>query len=214
MSNVGQNSPPIAAPRSTAKLELIQGFRAKRAEAEREVLALLQRYRQDPTLHKMSEADRLALLTSVSHNRGSAEGLGTGYNRVAEMKYLLNAQAGVSVTRLAQLVGIGAQQLQQLRRQDPELDQMIKDYIASFFEDEALTQDKGLHPALVIFGLKSQAGWMDARDRAISMEQLSSITEGFCQILREELKEHPQLLERIEQKLRGEPLEAQVDSIK
>lgn len=214
MSNLNSmNNPPITGPRPSAKLELLQGFRAKRAEAEREVISLLKKFREDPSAYKMTEADRLALLLNHSQNRGLAEAKCTGYNRVAELKYLLNAQSGVSVTRLSQLIGIGPQQLFALRRQDAELDQMIKDYMASFFEDEAMTQDKGLHPALVIFGLKSQAGWMDAKDRAISMEQLSQITEGFCQVLREELAGHPALLTRIEARLRGDPAVQIIDAV-
>ena len=209
------NSPPIAGLRSTAKMALLDGFKQKRVEAQRAALELLKKYRADPAAARQHTAqDLLNIMESVGHNRGSGEAACTSYNRIAELKYLLNAQRELSANALAEVCGIGATAFAHIRRQDPELDQMVRDYQANFFEEEAMTGDKGLHPALVIFGLKARAGWMDAKDRAITLEQLTAITEQFMAIIKEELKDQPEVLDRISRRLSGEPLEARVDSIR
>lgn len=213
-SNSPSNSPPIAAPRNTAKLALLDGFRAKRVEAQRNALALLKKYRENPAEARQHTAqDLLNIMESVGHTRGSGETTCTSYNRIAELKYLLNAQKDLSANALAEVCGMGPTAFQHVRRQDPELDQMVRDYQANFFEEEAMTGDKGLHPALVIFGLKARAGWMDAKDRAVTLEQVNALMEQFLQIVREELKDQPQLIDRIADRLMGKPVEAQVESV-
>lgn len=214
-SSPPSNSPPLAGPRSTTKLALLDGFRAKRVEAERAALELLKKYREDPAAARQHTAqDLLNIMESVGHNRGSGEAACTSYNRIAELKYLLGSQKELSANACATVCGIGATAFAHIRRQDPELDQMVRDYQAGFFEEEAMTGDKGLHPALVIFGLKARAGWMDAKDRAITLEQLTAITEQFMAIIKEELKDQPEVLDRISRRLSGEPLEARVESIR
>lgn len=212
MTGLPVSNPPIAAPRSTAKLALLNGFKEKRQEAQREALTLLQEFRKDPSLYKHSAADLYHIMESAGHNRGS--GNLQSHNLIAEFKYLLNAQRDLSVDGICRVLGIGSCAYQELRRRDVELDQMVRDYQATFFEEEAMTMDKGLHPALTIFGLKARAGWMDAKDRAITIEQLTALTEQFMQIVKEELVAHPEILDRIAKRLGGEPLEAKVDAIR
>lgn len=211
-SGAGSPTNDLGLRRTPNKLQVLDGFRAKRVEAERHALDLLKKFRTDPSVRKHSEADLLNILESASHGRGAAE-YTTSSNRVAELKYLLNAQKELSANAVATVLGIGPTAFQTIRRKDAELDQMVRDYQANFFEEEAMTGDKGLHPALVIFGLKARAGWMDAKDRAITFEQLNAITEQFMDVLREELKDHPEILDRVGKRLMGEPLEAKVDSV-
>lgn len=198
-----QNNPPIAGPKGSTKLAVLDGFRQRRVEANQKALALIQAYRADPSKYRPTAADLLHIMKSVSNGKGGAT---TSPNRLCELKYLLGAQSELSANGCAEILGIGATLFFELRRADPELEQLVRDYQAAFFEHEAMTQDKGLHPALVIFGLKSRSGWIDAKDRAVTQEQLSALTEQLIGVLREELAEYPGVLERIVARLNGEPI--------
>jgi len=182
------------------------------AELKREAIELLQAYRKDPK--KLQAADLLAIMENSVQSRGS--GGTTTLNIRGELCYLLGAQSKLSLPALCDVIGISTSTLFKLRRKDPEIDQLVKDYQASFFEDEAMTQEAGIHPALVIFGLKARAGWMDSKDAAITFEQMAAIAERFINVVREELKDEPNgeaIIDRISSRLSGEPLRAHVDNV-
>lgn len=193
------NNPPIRRP--NRGLEILQGNRQARADAERIALELLKEFRKNPTC--FTAADRLALMTSANHNRGS--GACQSNNLRAELLYLLEAQGDLPIKNVCRIFGISGNLLFKMRRNDPEIDQAVKDYQAAFFEDEAMSQEQGIHPALVIFGLKARAGWMDAKDKAITAEQLGAMTERFVDVLRKHISD-PILLQRIVDDLMGTPV--------
>ena len=199
---------------TNAKLALIEGRKTRLADLKREAQGLLQDYRKDPKLQKLGAADLLAIMENSSHGRGS--GNTTSHNVRGELCYLLRVQSKLSLPALCEVLNISTATLFSLRRKDPEIDQLVKDYQASFFEDEAMTQEAGIHPALVIFGLKARAGWIDAKDQAITYEQMAAIAERFINVVREELKGEPNgsvIVDRIAARLTGEPLRAHVESV-
>lgn len=191
------NNPPV---RRNRGLEFLEGSRKDRAEAERRALELLGEFRKNP--HTVTAEDRLALMMNASHGRGGST---STCNLRAELLYILEAQDDLPIKNVCRIFGISSNLLFSMRRKDPEVDQAVKDYQAAFFEDEAMSGDKGLHPALTIFGLKARAGWMDAKDRAITGEQLSAITDRFVQILRKHITD-PVLMDQIIQDLMGNPV--------
>ncbi len=217
--NGGAGSPSIHTPSTNpgvqqAKLALLEGRKTRLADLKREAIDLLDRYRKDPSLHKLKPADLLAIMLNSSTPRGS--GNNTSHNVRGELCYILTAQSKLSLPAICEVLNISTSTLFTLRRKDAEIDQMVKDYQASFFEDEAMTQEAGIHPALVIFGLKARAGWMDSKDQAITYEQMAAIAERFIGIVRDELKLEPNgpaIVDRIASRLTGEPLRAHVDSV-
>lgn len=208
----GAASPVIQNANTNAKLALLQGRATRLAELKREAQQLLSDYRKDPK--KLQAADLLAIMESSSHGRGS--GNATSHNVRGELCFLLSAQSKLSLPALCEVINISTATLFKLRRRDAEIDQLVKDYQASFFEDEAMTQEAGIHPALVIFGLKARAGWIDAKDQSITFEEMAAIAERFINVVREELHDHPDgkmIVDRIAARLTGEPLRAQVDAV-
>jgi hypothetical protein len=208
----GAASPIIQNANLNAKLALMEGRKTRLADLKREAQNLLSEYRKDP--QKLQPADLLAIMENSSHGRGS--GNTTSHNVRGELCFLLSAQSKLSIPMLCEIVGISTSTLFKLRRRDAEVDQLVKDYQASFFEDEAMTQEAGIHPALVIFGLKARAGWMDAKESAITYEQMAAIAERFINIVREELKGEPNgelIIDRIHDRLTGDPLRAHVESV-
>jgi hypothetical protein len=208
----GAASPIIQSANTNAKLALIEGRKTRLADLKREAQELLAGYRKDPK--KLQAADLLAIMENSSHGRGS--GNATSHNIRGELCYLLTAQSKLSLPALCEILNISTSTLFKLRRKDVEIDQLVKDYQASFFEDEAMTQEAGIHPALVIFGLKARAGWIDAKDQSITFEEMSAIAERFINIVREELKDEPNgeaIVDRIHGRLTGEPLRAHVESV-
>ena len=203
MNEAPVNNPPIKRNRG---LEFLEGSRKDRADAERRAIELLGEFRKNP--QAITAADRLALMVSAGCGRGGST---QSNNLRAELLYILEAQDDLPIKNVCRIFGISSNLLFSMRRNDPEIDQAVKDYQAAFFEDEAMTGDKGLHPALTIFGLKARAGWMDAKDRAISSEQLSAITDRFVQVLRKHITD-PALLDRIVQDLMGNPIPATIDA--
>jgi hypothetical protein len=208
----GAASPVIQSANSNAKLALLEGRKTRLAELKREAQQLLSDYRKDPK--KLQAADLLAIMENTSHGRGS--GNATSHNVRGELCFLLSAQSKLSLPALCEVINISTATLFKLRRRDAEIDQLVKDYQASFFEDEAMTQEAGIHPALVIFGLKARAGWIDAKDQSITFEEMAAIAERFINVVREELHDHPDgkmIVDRIAARLTGEPLRAQVDAV-
>lgn len=197
------NNPPIRASKPR-QLEILQGNRQARADAERKCVELLKEFRKNPT--PQTPEDRLALLLNISH-RGIRE---QSNNLRAELLFILEAQDDLPIKNICRVFGISTHLLMKMRRNDAEIDQAVKDYQAAFFEDEAMSQEQGLHPALVIFGLKARAGWMDAKDRAITAEQLSVMTERFSDVLRKHITDE-KLLNRIIQDLMGTPIDAEAE---
>ena len=123
---------------------------------------------------------------------------------------MLEAQSDLPIKNICKMFGIATSLLYKMRAHDPEIDEAVKNYQAAYFEDEAMSQENTLHPALVIFGLKSRAGWMDAKDRAISAEQLGAMTERFISVLRKHIQD-PVLMDRIVQDLMGAPVQTPVE---
>ena len=206
--NGGAGAVQISPLASNAKLALLEGRKTRIADLKREAQNMLSEYRKDPK--KLQAADLLAIMENSSHGRGS--GNTTSHNVRGELCYLLTAQSKLSLPALCDVLNISTATLFKLRRKDAEVDQLVKDYQASFFEDEAMTQEAGIHPALVIFGLKARAGWMDAKDQAITYEQMAAIAERFINIVREEVKD-PEIIDRIAARLTGDPLRATVDAV-
>lgn len=198
------NQGPIS---SNAKLALIEGRKTRNAELRREALALLDQYRKDPALHKLRPSDLLGIMEAASHARGS--GHTQTMNIRGELVYLLRAQSKLAIPAICEVLGISTATLFALRRKDLEIDQIVRDYQAAFFEDEAMTGEAGIHPALTIFGLKARAGWIDAKDNAITLEQMQQMAERFVQIVRDEVKD-PAIIDRIVRRLSSTDLEEAV----
>lgn len=194
------------APASNEKLRFLAGLREKTAEWRRDAIARLAEFRKNPP--PLSSADLLQLMESIGTN-GRGTGEMQSHSLRAELVFLLSTQSNLSLPQVYEVLGCSDSTIAALRRRDPELDECVRLYQAAFFEREAVTGEHGLHPALVIFGLKARAGWIDAKEGAVTLEQIQAMAERFIAIIREEVKD-PATIDRIVRRLTGEPIQAQV----
>lgn len=167
-----------------------------RANQERRLMEAIRQFREEPSLR---DKDIETLLTRPSYTKN--------VNWRAELIFCLRTQNELPLARICSLLGVSSSIIQKVRRTDLELDQLIQDYMAAFFENQAMSGDGNVHPAITIFGLKAKAGWVDAKDRAITQEQLAQFVEHVITVINEEVKD-PHTSQRIAARLRGEPIPA------
>ena len=96
-----------------------------------------------------------------------------------DLMYLLaTVDLAVPYWMLCKAVGVSDSLVYLRRKQDRALDDAVRAYRAAFYEREATNPQTDLAPSLVIFGLKSQAGWRDRLSEAIDPDRLRALIDS------------------------------------
>lgn len=174
---------------------------AERRKTELEIKSLLEKFRAGDVRLPATPSDLATTMSTLSRGTNNPSSLAVSATWRQELMYLLRAQSTLPITNLARLVGISFSQLPKHRRADHELDQAIRDYQSAWFEAEVENPSGHIHPTLVQFGLKARAGWMEAKDQAISLDELSGFIDKVGSILEQELRGYPDLLSKISDRI-------------
>jgi hypothetical protein len=172
---------------------------AERRKREIEVKELLVKFRAGELKIPATPSDLSNLMASRPSVNDSSLELSATWK--LELMYLLRSQCDLPIMSLCRAVGISFSQLPKHRRDDHELDQAIRDYQASWFEKEVEDPSGHIHPTLTMFGLKARAGWMEAKDQALSLDEIGSFVDKIGRILEEELRDQPEILTKISDRL-------------
>ena len=102
-----------------------------------------------------------------------------------ELMYLLSQANGIPTSDLFRVVEVGPSQVMRQRRRDRELDEVLKDYLGAYFEDEAQMPTRDIKAGVLQAGLEAHAhGWKPDDGRTLTDEDLQKIIRAIVDSVR------------------------------
>jgi hypothetical protein len=145
---------------------------SEHAEAVLAAQKLIERYRG----RDFTEQDVIDDLT------GLAEGVPAWRG---ELLAILAVANGIPFNILLGEIGVGPAVVMARRRRDKVLDDAVKNYLGSFFEDEASVPSRDIKAGVLVLGLEQHAhGWKKDEGRTLSDEDLHRIIRAIIDSVR------------------------------
>lgn len=189
MSSLDKKTLTLASRRKQNSLspELVEA----RAERAQELRDMLTKFRTgELKLPKQASAEDLfTILNGIENSQRTPMVDRVPVNWRRELLFLLTAQDDLPVSDLCTVIGVSHSTVQLYRRKDRELDMAIRAYQAAWFEREALEPSGTMHPAILVFGLRSRAGWKETDKEAIAPDRLRGFVEQVVGIINQEIED-------------------------